>query len=58
MVDRQARDLEVQSSNTGPGLNFALEINKKIDTGGTCTTCFEPDHFHGPARLDVRWSDS
>ena len=28
MVERKARDLEVQDSNPGPGSNFSLEIKK------------------------------
>ena len=29
MVERQARDLEVLSSNPGPGSNFSLEFKNK-----------------------------
>ena len=32
MVERQARDLEVQGSNCGPSSNFSLELKKKIET--------------------------
>ena len=30
MVERQARDVEVQGSNPGPGSNFSIEFEFKI----------------------------
>ena len=42
MIERQARDLEAQGSNPGPGSNFSLRLertkqirNKKIKNSGT-----------------------
>ena len=35
IAERQARDMEVQGSNPGPSLNFALEFKKSKPIGIT-----------------------